>query len=197
MSLDESSFDPHTSQPTYIIVKQSWQHPDLIGLEFLTNCITEIMSIAGLLTNMACSLTYMLALTRFIRQYTPHHVSVEFVGRQQPNGEMAQWGNMPQRGNMAQRGNSPKGKVWVHTRKWPDWGLNPGPSTGCWFQTHINYVTDCLSNSLPVNAYDPKWLKSRETLYVRHVCYLQLDLALLLICVSVQCSKLCYLIWIA
>jgi len=117
MSLDESSFDPHTSQPTYIIVKQSWQHPDLIGLEFLTNCITEIMSIAGLLTNMACSLTYMLALTRFIRQYTPHHVSVEFVGRQQPNGEMAQWGNMPQRGNMAQRGNSPKGKVWVHTRK--------------------------------------------------------------------------------
>ncbi len=23
--------------------------------------------------------------------------------------------------------NGPKGKVWVHTRKWPDWGLNPGP----------------------------------------------------------------------
>ena len=42
---------------------------------------------------------------------------VEFVGPQQPNGEMAQWGNMPQRGNMAQRGNGPKGKVWVHTRK--------------------------------------------------------------------------------
>ncbi len=43
--------------------------------------------------------------------------NVEFVGPQQPNGEMAQWGNMPQRGNMAQRGNGPKGKVWVHTRK--------------------------------------------------------------------------------
>ncbi len=55
------------------------------------------------------------------------HSLVEFVGPQQPNGEMAQWGNMPQRGNRAQRGNSPKGKVWVHTRKWPDWGLNPGP----------------------------------------------------------------------
>ena len=37
--------------------------------------------------------------------------TVEFVGPQQPNGEMAQWGNM------AQRGNGPKGKVWVHTRK--------------------------------------------------------------------------------
>src|SRR6266702_727430 len=44
-------------------------------------------------------------------------IYVEFVGPQQPNGEMAQWGNMPQRGNMAQRGNGPKGKVWVHTRK--------------------------------------------------------------------------------
>src|SRR6266702_4346245 len=48
--------------------------------------------------------------------FTPA-TNVEFVGRQQPNGEMAQWGNMPQRGNMAQRGNGPKGKVWVHTRK--------------------------------------------------------------------------------
>ncbi len=28
---------------------------------------------------------------------------VEFVGPQQPNGEMAQWGNMP-KGEMAQRG---------------------------------------------------------------------------------------------
>src|SRR6266702_249578 len=51
----------------------------------------------------------------------PQVVSVEFMGPQQPNGEMAQWGNMPQRGN------GPKGKVWVHTRKCPDWGLNPGP----------------------------------------------------------------------
>ena len=41
----------------------------------------------------------------------PKGEDVEFVGPQQPNGEMAQWGNM------AQRGNSPKGKVWVHTRK--------------------------------------------------------------------------------
>src|SRR6266702_962447 len=40
-----------------------------------------------------------------------HLAFVEFVGPQQPNGEMAQWGNM------AQMGNSPKGKVWVHTRK--------------------------------------------------------------------------------
>src|SRR6266702_114712 len=30
-------------------------------------------------------------------------------------------------GKHAQRGNGPKGKVWVHTRKCPDWGLNPGP----------------------------------------------------------------------
>ncbi len=51
---------------------------------------------------------------------------VEFVGPQQPNGEMAQWGNM------AQRGNGPRGKVWVHTRKWPDWGLNPGPPSIYW-----------------------------------------------------------------
>src|SRR6266702_2718812 len=29
MSSDESSFDPHTSQPTYTIVKPSWRHPDL------------------------------------------------------------------------------------------------------------------------------------------------------------------------
>ncbi len=48
---------------------------------------------------------------------TPIPSPVEFVGPQQPNGEMAQWRNMPQRGNMVQRGNGPKGKVWVHTRK--------------------------------------------------------------------------------
>src|SRR6266702_1959134 len=55
----------------------------------------------------------------WIHNLKPYRVqiSVEFVGPQQPNGEMAQWGNMPQRGNMAQRGNGPKGKVWVHTRK--------------------------------------------------------------------------------
>ncbi len=47
-------------------------------------------------------------------------VSVEFVGPQQPNGEMAQWGNMPQRGNMAQRGKC--GSTLEN-----DWGLNPGP----------------------------------------------------------------------
>ena len=29
MSSDESSFDPHTGQPTYTIVKPSWRHPDL------------------------------------------------------------------------------------------------------------------------------------------------------------------------
>ncbi len=29
MSSDELSFDPHTSQPTYTVVKPSWRHPDL------------------------------------------------------------------------------------------------------------------------------------------------------------------------
>ncbi len=29
MSSDESSFDPHTSQTTYTVVKPSWRHPDI------------------------------------------------------------------------------------------------------------------------------------------------------------------------
>src|SRR6266702_2533850 len=46
----------------------------MIGLKFSPNCTTEIMFIAGLSTNVALSLTYVLALRRFIRQSTPHHV---------------------------------------------------------------------------------------------------------------------------
>ncbi|KAH9030593.1 hypothetical protein EDB83DRAFT_2173849, partial [Lactarius deliciosus] len=29
ISSDESSFDPHTSQTTYTVVKPSWRHPDI------------------------------------------------------------------------------------------------------------------------------------------------------------------------
>src|SRR6266702_289073 len=50
-------------------------------------------------------------LPRMTSPATMQAINVEFMGPQQPNGEMAQWGNMPQRGN------GPKGKVRVHTRK--------------------------------------------------------------------------------
>ncbi len=87
-----------------------------------------------------------------------------------------------------QWGNGPKGKVWVHTRKWPDWGLNPGPP---------GYILGALTTEL----YGPKYrvLVSHsyqlwQIAYPTVHCILQLDFTLLLTFVSVQCSKSCYLL---
>src|SRR6266702_5192586 len=113
--------------------------------------------------------------------------SVEFVGPQQPNGEMAQWGNMPQRGNMAQRGKC--GSTLEN-----DWGLNPGPP---------GYILGALTTELYGPEYrvlvsDSYQLCDRLLIQQSSLsCYLQLDFALLLICVSVQRSKSYYLIRIA
>src|SRR6266702_4370215 len=55
-------------------------------------------------------------------------------------------------------------------------------STGCWFQTHINYVTDCLSNisllssaagHMPVNisiSYFVLFLHERQHVTVPYFC---------------------------
>ena len=97
MSSDESSFDPHTRQPTYTIVKPSWRHPDL------------------------------------------HHwlkVFDQLHHRNHVNG----WA-LDKRGAFT---HIPTGSQKIRqTRHAPP--------------------------NLPVNAYDPQWLESRESLYVRHV----------------------------
>ena len=97
MSSDESSFDPHTSQPTYTIVKPSWRHPDLHD---------------------------------WLRVFDQLH----------------------------------------HRNHVHSWSLDK-----CGAFTHIRAGSQKIHQTvhapprLPVNAYDPKWLESRETLYVRHV----------------------------
>jgi len=97
MSSDESSFDPHTSQPTYTVVKPSWRHPDLHDW-----------------------------LKVFDQLHHQNHVN--------------------------------------------SWSLDRHGAF-----THIRAGSQKIHQTvhapprLPVNAYDPKWLESRETLYVRHV----------------------------
>ena len=97
MSSDESSFDPRTSQPTYIIVKPSWRHPDL------------------------------------------HHWLKVFDQLHHRN-HVNSW-SLDKRGAFTHiRAGSQKIRNTVHAPPY-----------------------------LPVNAYDPQWLESRESLYVRHV----------------------------
>ncbi|KAI9436770.1 hypothetical protein BJY52DRAFT_1130363, partial [Lactarius psammicola] len=97
MSSDESSFDPHTSQPIYTLVKPSWRHPDLHDW-----------------------------LKVFDQLHHRNHVN--------------SW-SLDKRGAFTHiRAGSQKIRQTVHAPP-----------------------------HLPVNAYDPKWLESRETLYVRHV----------------------------
>jgi len=97
MSSDESSFDPHTSQPTYTIVKPSWRHRDLHNW-----------------------------LKVFDQLHHRNHVH--------------SW-SLDKRGAFTHiRAGSQKIRQTVHAPP-----------------------------RLPVNAYDPKWLEGRESLYVRHV----------------------------
>ena len=97
MSSDESSFDPHTSQPTYTIVKPSWRHPDL------------------------------------------HHWLKVFDQLHHRN-HVNSW-SLDKRGAFTHiRAGSQKIRQTVHAPSY-----------------------------LPVNAYDPRWLESKESLYVRHV----------------------------
>ena len=97
MSSDESSFDSHTSQPTYTIVKPSWRHPDL------------------------------------------HHWLKVFDQLHHRN-HVNSW-SLDKRGAFTHiRAGSQKIRQTVHAPSY-----------------------------LPVNAYDPRWLESRESLYVRHV----------------------------
>jgi len=97
MSSDELSFDPHTSQRTYTIVKPSWRHHDLDNW-----------------------------LKVFDQLHHRNHV--------------LSW-------SLDKRG------TFTH--------LRAGSQKIC--------QTVHAPSYLPINAYDPKWLESRESLYLRHV----------------------------
>jgi hypothetical protein len=97
MSSDESSFDPHTGQPTYTIVKPGWRHPDLHNW-----------------------------LKVFDQLHHRNHVN--------------SW-------SLDKRG------AFTHMRA----------------GSHKIHQAVHAPPCLPVNGYDPKWLESRESLYVRHV----------------------------
>ncbi|KAI9443031.1 hypothetical protein H4582DRAFT_1808977 [Lactarius indigo] len=96
MSSDESSFDPHTSQTTYTVVKPGWRHPDLHHWLKVFDELHHRNCANGCILDKRGMFTHIRAGSQKIRQ----------TSRAPPN--------------------------------------------------------------LPLNAYDPGWLKSREGLYVKH-----------------------------
>ena len=75
MSSDELSFDPHTSQPTYTIVKPSWWHRDLHNWLKAFDQLHHWNHVHSWSLDKRGTFTHLHAGSQNVRQYMPHHVS--------------------------------------------------------------------------------------------------------------------------